>query len=150
MIIPLAPPPPLQIAARPFWPDFNACSKWTTIRAPDMLKSTLLHSLPRDIETIQWHYTRFWSPNRNHIGAFEAVERWRIEVTFVIYEPRIAPSKCAMIESQDIFRRLFLSLSTTKVVCVGMWDANDASSISSANFNNEIISIFLQDYLFST
>lgn len=33
-----APPPPLQIDARPFSPAFKACTKCTTIRAPDILK----------------------------------------------------------------------------------------------------------------
>lgn len=38
MIIPPAPPPPLQIAAQPLWPGFNVCTKWTIMRAPDILQ----------------------------------------------------------------------------------------------------------------
>jgi hypothetical protein len=37
MIIPLAPPPPLQIPANPNCPGFSAWTIWARIRAPDML-----------------------------------------------------------------------------------------------------------------
>lgn len=33
-------PPPLQMDATPFSPDFRACTKWITIRAPDILPQT--------------------------------------------------------------------------------------------------------------
>lgn len=32
-----APPPPLQMPASPYWPDFKLCTMWPTILAPDIL-----------------------------------------------------------------------------------------------------------------
>lgn len=32
-----APPPPLQMPASPYWPDFRLCTMWPTILAPDIL-----------------------------------------------------------------------------------------------------------------
>lgn len=32
-----APPPPLQMAATPFWPGFKVYAKCKTMRAPDIL-----------------------------------------------------------------------------------------------------------------
>lgn len=73
MIIPPAPPPPLQIAAQPFWPGFNVCTKWPTIRAPDILKSNGWNNLKKyyDRNTLgiqeAWYESSTLSLAKTHI-----------------------------------------------------------------------------------
>lgn len=67
-----APPPPLQMPASPYWPDFKLCTMWPTILAPDILTGEK-GQLTTKSERSDARFATLSSPHENQQRGYSSV-----------------------------------------------------------------------------
>lgn len=76
-----APPPPLQMPASPYWPDFRLCTMWPTILDPDILQGEKKSSTNCNLDNFLY---RHW--HSSLLITFQCKCAWRDTMIFCFKE----------------------------------------------------------------